>query len=183
APSASAILLTFLAIACLTEWKRYFQVIPINHQPDGALSRLFSHVHEELPQPGSLGLKERLGGITINHDGLVKHQPTALGLVAPSALALREGGRPAKELAQGFQCLVHPRILVNGLGIAVHTGDEQDKQSAFDLGRAQLLSECRSGFGHETCLESSVARPPFNIYFLGKKSMTRNTTVLEMLSA
>ena len=109
-------------------------------------------VHEEPPQPGSLGLKERLGGITINHDGLVKHQPTALGIVAPDALALRKGGRPAKELAQGFQGPVHPRVLVNGLGIAVHTGDEQDEQGAFDLSRAQLLGECRLGFGHETCL-------------------------------
>src|SRR5262249_51733669 len=99
APSASAILLTFLAIACLTEWKRDFQVIPINHQPDGALPRLFSHVHEELPQPGSLGLKERLGGITIHHDRLVQHQAAVLGIVPPDALAVRKGGSPAKELA------------------------------------------------------------------------------------
>src|SRR5215468_9358005 len=153
APSASAILLIFLAIICLTEWKRYFQVIPINHQPDGPLPRLFSHVHEELPQPGRLGLQECLGGITIDHDGLVKHQPTALGIVAPYALALRKGGRPAKEFAQGFQCPVYPRLLVNGLGIAVHTGDEQDEQGAFGLRRAQLLSEGRSEFGHEIRLE------------------------------
>src|SRR5438132_1574506 len=86
APSASAILLTFLAIACLTERKRYFQVIPINHQPDGALPSLFYHVHEEPPQPGSLGLKARLGAITINHDGLGKHQPTARGIVLTVAL-------------------------------------------------------------------------------------------------
>src|SRR5262245_18055942 len=85
APSASAILLTFLAITCLTEWKRYFQVIPINHQPEGAMPRQCSHGHKEMSQPGSLGLQERLGSITINHDGLVKHQPTALGIVAPYA--------------------------------------------------------------------------------------------------
>src|SRR5262249_11470550 len=115
APSASAILVTFLAIACLTEWKRDFQVIPINHQSDGALPRLFSKVHGELPPPGSLAPKERCGGITIHHDRLVKHQPPALGIVAPYAPALRKGGSPAKELAQGFQCPVHPRGLVNGL--------------------------------------------------------------------
>jgi hypothetical protein len=108
-------LLTFLAIACLSEWKRYFQVIPINHQPDSALPRLFSHVHEKLPQPGSLGLKERLGGITIDHHGLVKHQPTTLGIVTPYALALRKSGCPAKEFAQGLQGPLNPSALVNGL--------------------------------------------------------------------
>src|SRR5262249_31270375 len=70
--------------------------------------------------------------------------------------ALRKGGRPAKELAQGFQCPVHPGVLVNGLGIAVYTGNEQDKQSAFDLSRAQLLGECRSGFGRETYLNQTT---------------------------
>src|SRR5438128_11273455 len=145
APSASAILLTFLAIACLTERKRYFQVIPINHQPDGALPSLFSHVHEKLPQPGSLGLKERLGGITINNDRLVKHQPTTLGIVAPYALALRKGGSPATELAQGFQCPVHPPVLVARLGIAVHTGAEQAEQCASDLTCAPSLGERRLG--------------------------------------
>ena len=121
------------------------QVLVVDHQPDGSLPRLATHPVEEVPQRRHLLFDRWLARIALDDDRLVEQELAALGVVAPDASALREGGRPAEERAQDVQRLLDPEPLIDGLVVTILAGDEQDQQGRGGLAGTEGTGE----IGHE----------------------------------
>lgn len=90
----------FFAIESLVNWKRNFEIVPIDHNADCSLIGGTSHFVQEISERAEVFLNRSFGSVTLNNDWLVKYQLASAGIISPHASRPRERRRATEARAE-----------------------------------------------------------------------------------
>jgi hypothetical protein len=134
--------------------KAEFEVVPVNHKPNGTLLRLSPQAHQKLAETIRLLFDEICGGVTLNDNRFVEEKLPTLSVVAPHPAPFGERGCSAEQTPKHRESFLNPARLIDRLPAAVVAGDKQTNSVDADLLAPNFAAN--SDIGRPLCVDKSA---------------------------